>query len=174
LYARDCETIEWTTVWRHHAVFRELRNAGVPLDEDSDMFADMLEPGADGAEPRWADFERFFAQQLAEGHSQSYIDQYHMLRSTVSGSDGPEASVAASEIGKTRLAALNARKLRREPGAVHKERNAGDGRNRHSSHLPVVSPEQWAWLAHVAAIAIPIRYRSPGTRQVARTYRYRK
>jgi len=167
LYARDCETIEWTTVWRHHAVFTELRNAGVPLDEDADMFADMLEPDGSGAEAKWADFERFFAQQLDEGHSQSYIDQYHMLRAA--GSGGVDASAAASEIGKTRFAALNARRLRRVPRLVHKEQKAGRGEIRRGSRLPVVSAEQWTWLAHVADIAIPRGDHSSGTRYVART-----
>lgn len=165
LYARDCETIEWTTVWRHHAVFIELRNAGVPLDEDADMFADKLEPDASGAEPEWADFERFFAQQLDEGHSQSYIDQYHKLRSTIGVSDGRDTSAAASEIAKTRLVALSARQLRQAPRAAHKEQQAGLGRNRRRAQRPAVSPEQWAWLAHVTAIAIPTRYRSPGNRR---------
>jgi hypothetical protein len=154
LFARDCETIEWTTVWRHHAVFTELRNAGVPLDEDADMFADKLEPDANGAEPEWADFDRFFAQQLREGHSQSYMDQYHQLRLGMSGE--PPASPAASEIAKTRLAAHRARRLHSVNRAVADDQQADRNGNRRGHKVFLVSPEQWSWLRKVTDITSPI------------------
>jgi hypothetical protein len=154
LYARDCETIEWTTVWRHHAVFTELRNAGVPLDEDADMFADNLEPDENAAEPEWSDFDRFFAQQLRDGHSQHYMDQYHRLRLGISGE--PSASPAASEIAKTRLAAHGARRLRRVDRAVRDDQQDDRDRNRCGPRVSLVSPELWSWLRKVTEITIPL------------------
>jgi len=80
LLARNYELIEWTASYRHHAIFVELRRAGIPFDDRLDMFAEAFEPAPDGAEALWADFEGCLAHQQATGHTQRYIDMYHLRR----------------------------------------------------------------------------------------------